>query len=57
MAQANANALHQLLNIVLGENKERSISDAKQYLVGEGYLDESGEPTSKAWKLQNTNKG
>lgn len=45
--------VHALLNVVLCADKDRSIAQARSFLIKEGYLDEVGEPTAKAWKAEN----
>ncbi|WP_186214752.1 hypothetical protein [Burkholderia gladioli] len=42
--------VHALLNVVLCVDKDRAIALARNFLIKEGFLDEAGEPTAKAWE-------
>ena len=45
--------VHALLNVVLCVDKDRAIGQARDFLVKEGFLNEAGEPTAKAWEAEN----
>ncbi|HIH2744914.1 TPA: hypothetical protein ACYLN4_000580 [Burkholderia lata] len=48
-----SSVVHALLNVVLCADKDRAIAQARGFLIKEGYLDEVGEPTAKAWGAKN----